>query len=65
MAEVELSALSRQCLRARRFATAARLDDEVSAWVAYRNAQQCGTNWRFTTSDARVKLQSLYPQSDD
>ena len=32
----ELSVLSRQCLRTRRFGTAAALDDEVNAWVADR-----------------------------
>ena len=36
MAEIELSVLSRQCLRTRRFGTAAALDDEVNAWVADR-----------------------------
>lgn len=64
MAEMELSILSRQCLAARRFATSAELDAEVQAWETDRNARQCGTNWRFTTADARVKLKSLYPKPD-
>jgi len=63
MAEIELSILSRQCL-GRRFATAAELDAAVHAWETDRNHRRAGTNWRFTTSDARIKLKSLYPLPD-
>lgn len=64
MAEMELSLLSRQCLGDRRFATAEELDAEVEAWQSSRNSRHCGTDWRFTTADARVKLKSLYPKPD-
>jgi len=64
MAEMELSLLSRQCLADRRFATAAELDSEVLAWETDRNIRHCGTDWRFNTADARVKLKSLYPKPD-
>jgi hypothetical protein len=64
MAEMELSLLSRQCLGERRFATTAAMDDEITAWQTDRNARACGTNWRFTTVDARIKLKSLYPIPD-
>jgi hypothetical protein len=64
MAEMELSLLSRQCLGDRRFATAAELDAEVAAWQSSRNSRNCGTDWRFTTADARVKLKTLYPKAD-
>lgn len=64
MAEIELSILSRQCLHERRFGTATALDAAVSKWVVDRNTIRCGTNWRFTTDDARIKLQSLYPKHD-
>lgn len=64
MAEMELSILSRQCLGRRRIATAAELDRTITAWAAERNARRCGTKWRFTTPDARIKLGSLYPQPD-
>jgi DDE superfamily endonuclease len=64
MAEMELSLLSRQCLAARRFATAAAMDAEIAAWQTDRNARACGTHWRFTTADARIKLKSLYPIPD-
>lgn len=64
MAEMELSVLSRQCLGQQRFTTAAKLDAAVAAWAVDRNERHCGTQWRFTTTDARIKLQSLYPQHD-
>ena len=59
-----LSVLSRQCLGERRFATADALDSAVAAWTDDRNQRRCGTNWRFTTDEARIKLHSLYPQRD-
>jgi hypothetical protein len=64
MAEMELSLLSRQCLGNRRFETAKAMDAEIAAWETDRNARHCGTNWRFTTADARIKLKSLYPIPD-
>jgi DDE superfamily endonuclease len=64
MAEMELSILSRQCLAARRFGTTEELDTAVAAWESDRNIRRCGTNWRFTTANARVKLKTLYPKPD-
>jgi len=63
MAEMELSVLSRQCLGSRRFGTAAAMDAAIGAWAAERNKRGCGATWQFTTADARIKLQSLYPQT--
>jgi hypothetical protein len=40
------------------------MDAEIAAWQADRNKRHCGTNWRFTTTDARIKLKSLYPIPD-
>jgi hypothetical protein len=60
MAEIELSALGRQCLR-RRIADRATLAAEVAAWAAERNAAGATVDWRFTPDDARVKLKHLYP----
>ncbi len=60
MAEIELSALARQCLD-RRITTRADLAREVAAWEAARNAAQVTIDWRFTTADARIKLKHLYP----
>ncbi len=61
MAEIELSALSRQCLD-RRIANLALLAQEVAAWVKDRNQHATTVHWRFTTADARIKLVSLYPK---
>jgi len=61
MAEMELSLLSRQCLGSRRFVEPAAMDSAVAAWEQDRNSHRLGTNWRFTTADARIKLKSLYP----
>ena len=60
LAESELAVLSSQCL-ARRIADAAALTTEVDAWRARRNTHNAKANWHFTTTDARVKLKSLYP----
>lgn len=60
MAEIEFSALSRQCLN-RRFPNAEALIGEVAAWQDHRNARQVTVDWRFTTDDARITLKRLYP----
>jgi DDE superfamily endonuclease len=60
MAEIELSALSRQCLD-RRVPDAATLEAAVAAWTERRNAAGGSIDWRFTTADARIKLKRLYP----
>jgi len=60
MAEIELSILSRQCLK-QRLQDQDSVDRECAAWEAARNAQNTGINWRFTTDNARSKLERLYP----
>jgi len=60
VAEVELSALGRQCLD-RRIADRAGLAAEVAAWAAERNDAATTVRWQFTTADARTKLHRLYP----
>jgi len=60
MAEVELSALSRQCLD-RRIPDIGTLRAEVAAWQRRRDAAARKVEWRFTTEDARIKLKHLYP----
>jgi hypothetical protein len=61
IAEIELSVLTRQCLK-RRIGNKSRLRKEVRAWQRHRNAQQKSVDWQFTTNDARIKLKQLYPQ---
>ena len=60
VAEMELSALARQCLD-RRIPDAATLRREVAAWERERNAATVKVDWQFTAADARVKLKKLYP----
>ena len=61
MAEIELSALVRQCLD-RSLPDFATLDQEVQAWQQQRNDQVVQVRWHFKTADARTKLKRLYPQ---
>jgi hypothetical protein len=60
MAEIELSVLSQQCLD-QRIADKVALKQEVAAWQTERNDKGKTVDWRFTTSDARLKLKRLYP----
>jgi DDE superfamily endonuclease len=60
MAEVELSALARQCL-SRRIARSDTLERHIQHWEENRNAAATTVQWQFTTPDARVKRRSLYP----
>jgi transposase len=55
MAEIELSALVRQCLN-RRIPDQQKLNQEVQAWVEERNSSVVKVHWQFTTADARIKL---------
>ena len=64
MAEIELSVLSRQCLR-RRIPDQETLKREVQAWQNQRNEQRATVQWRFTIDDARIKLKRLYPSTND
>ena len=61
IAEIELSALTRQCLD-RRIPDIASMRREVAAWQQHRNQRGAPINWRFTTEDARIKLIHLYPK---
>lgn len=60
MAEIELSVLARQCLD-RRMPDRETVTREVAAWEAERNARRVIADWRFTTTDARIRLKRLYP----
>lgn len=62
MAEIEISALSRQCLH-RRLADKDTLKKETAAWQTQRNQDRALIQWHFTASDARTKLSRLYPQT--
>ena len=60
MAEIELSVLHRQCLKAR-IPDQQTLRQQTQAWQDDRNHQQHTVHWQFTTDDARIKLHRLYP----
>lgn len=61
MAEIELNVLNGQCL-SRRIDNIDKVNEEVEAWCESRNNMGAKINWQFTTSDARVKLKTLYPK---
>jgi hypothetical protein len=60
IAEIELSALTRQCLD-RRIDDIDVLNTELTAWQNTVNADQRQVQWHFTTRDARTRLHHLYP----
>jgi hypothetical protein len=60
MAEIELSVLHRQCLSGH-LPDRKTLIAQVTAWQDRRNDAQSTVHWRFTTDDARIKLNRLYP----
>ena len=62
IAENELSAMTRQCLRKRRIGDLKTLHHEVSAWSSDINATQRGVDWQMKVDDARCKLKSVYPK---
>jgi len=62
IAEIELSTMAGQCLD-RRIPDRATLEREVAGWEAERNALGGSVNWQFTTEDARLKLEGLYPSN--
>ena len=59
MAEIELSALSKQCLD-RRIAQRRILAKEVLTWSAKRNRLQTKITWHFTKNKAREKFNKAY-----
>jgi len=61
IAEIELSAMTVQCLGSRRIPSLKTMNVELAAWHTQRNQSQKGVDWQFTTADARKKLKRLYP----
>lgn len=60
MAEIQLSVLSKQCLK-RRIATVAALTREVYTWTRRRNQKPVPIHWQFTPQLARTKFKRFYP----
>lgn len=60
MAEIEISAVSRDCL-CRRHSTPDALASTISHCQDRRNRDQVTIGWRFTVNDARTKFNRFYP----
>lgn len=61
MAELEFSALSRQCLK-RRIKDQQMMKEEIATWEADRNQQGIKGHWTFTIEKARRKMTTVYPK---
>jgi hypothetical protein len=64
IAEIELSALTLQCLD-RRLPDIETLREETKQWETRRNTAQKEVDWQFSTPDARIKHKRLYPQTQN
>jgi transposase len=60
MVEIALAVLASQCLE-RRLADTSLVQREIADWEHHRNEAKATVHWRFTTDNARTKLQRLYP----
>jgi len=60
MVEIELKALSKQCLD-RRIGERQTLQREVKAWTEARNLKEITVKWQFTNDKAREKFSRFYP----
>ena len=61
MAEIEFSALSKQCLD-RRISELSTLKKEVDTWTQNRNRQEIKIEWQFTKNKARKKFKRFYAE---
>jgi L-lactate utilization protein LutB len=59
MAEIEFSALARQCLD-RRIATMEEMKQTVESWMENRNHNKVKIHWSFTVDRARDILNTHY-----
>ena len=59
MAEIEFSAMTKQCLD-RRIGSIRRMRKELRVWQRRRNREGAKIRWRFTTDSARCKLSRHY-----
>ncbi|MCL2118753.1 MAG: IS630 family transposase, partial [Planctomycetaceae bacterium] len=61
IAESELSVLTKQCLCGR-IGSMEEVRKQVTTWMTWRNNHAKGIHWQFTTHDARIKWDSVYPK---
>lgn len=64
MAEIEFSALARECLD-RRIDSIEKLEKEVLVWSENRNTKATKIHWSFTVDTARQKLASQYEKVNE
>ena len=62
IAEIELSALTVQCLQNVKIPSIDALNDILSKWTINRNNNQKSASWHFNNKEARIKLKHLYPE---
>lgn len=62
-AEIEFSALTRQCLQ-QRIASLEEMKRKVKAWQQMRNQQKVSISWNYTTKDARKTFSNFYPEKN-
>lgn len=62
MAEIEFSALQKQCLGDRYIPDSELLSSEILAWENSRNSKKIKVEWLFAIEDAREKMGHLYPK---
>ncbi len=60
MAQIELSVRTRQCITDY-CETRKQLVEQIAARERSRNESKTGIDWRFTTADARIKLEKTLP----
>lgn len=63
MAEVEISILSRQCLKKRPYRSLRALRYHAAKWAADRNARGSKIDWQFTRAKAQEKFRFCYLQN--
>lgn len=59
MAEIEFSALERQCVR-KRIPTILEAQRQVKIWSEERNKRKVQINWCFNSNNARIKFKRFY-----
>ena len=62
ISENELSSMTTQCVKGRRFATIKQLREETKAWYTRTNSRHRLVDWQMSIGDARTKLKSVYPK---
>ena len=60
IAEIAISILSKKCIN-KRISSIEKLNKEIAVWEEHQNVRQKQIKWQFTTSNARIKLKTLYP----